>query len=784
MNGLYSICDPQSFPEGPCYFCNCLRRLFTEEQLYRIELCEGSENLETPCTLHRAFFSWIRKSFHKEIDQRMSLGFRRLGESLDGDTFYYCRRNRGALPEIQYCDYKHRPIATRQLLFDKSPVEGQSDSSKHRFDSKWIDLRVARQWMNNCSEKHGSRCLNVFNVPPCFPAYLIDTELDCLITGKEGLEYVALSYRWGTRDSFKTKQSSFKHITKPGGLSIYTDQIPDTISHAMHVVRSIGKRYLWVDSICLISDDKKHLTEQLQLMGSIYACANMTIVALDDDAWAGLHGIQGALRPPSKPRDLPNIFPWLNDSRLIVRNLPLLIGYPHASEYFRRGWTYQEYILSQRRLIFGNQQIHWSCSCTIWHEDIPEAEQDYKDEALQYLQSPNIINGIPDSEELGKFLREYNLRDLTHPEDSLPGVTGLLETLSRTFKGGFLCGLPEAWFDAALMWNCNFYGNILSKKPDSILERRTLSGQPQSSLPGAVLPSWSWIGWKSNGLRILIEEQGFELPESITALVERKKIITTPITKWFSHDTPNSKTKRPIQSSSLQFQEHGINPEYLAQGWITEEFDAVRHFHENSSDPGFEDNAKRVNFKNVYRHPALPNKYFWRPFPMSRDNENTQLYNPQPHQYISCQTQRGWFHTRPIPLDLDRQFLSGMDTHISLTNDLNIECGRLQLPSKEASILHRSNCRDLSEALAKHEDPKSTKSSSQISTKIEVVAICQYKYGNHYTISSNEKNALEEFYGVLWIEWVDEVAYRRGCGYVEKKMWDEHPLENINLILG
>jgi hypothetical protein len=40
------------------------------------------------------------------------------------------------------------------------------------------------------------------------------------------------------------------------------------------------------------------------------------------------------------------------------------------------------------------------------------------------------------------------------------------------------------------------------------------------------------------------------------------------------------------------------------------------------------------------------------------------------------------------------------------------------------------------------------------------------------------------YYNVLWIEWVDGVAYRRGVGLVFEDAWEAQELETINLILG
>lgn len=41
-----------------------------------------------------------------------------------------------------------------------------------------------------------------------------------------------------------------------------------------------------------------------------------------------------------------------------------------------------------------------------------------------------------------------------------------------------------------------------------------------------------------------------------------------------------------------------------------------------------------------------------------------------------------------------------------------------------------------------------------------------------------------EEYTVLWVEWVDGVAYRLACGQVDKTAWEGLVLENVSLILG
>lgn len=48
------------------------------------------------------------------------------------------------------------------------------------------------------------------------------------------------------------------------------DQLPMTIRNAVDVVRLIGERYLWVDTLCIVQDDAETLQVELNSMARIY----------------------------------------------------------------------------------------------------------------------------------------------------------------------------------------------------------------------------------------------------------------------------------------------------------------------------------------------------------------------------------------------------------------------------------------------------------------------------------------------------------------------------------
>ncbi|KAI9768672.1 MAG: hypothetical protein M1839_003980 [Geoglossum umbratile] len=75
-------------------------------------------------------------------------------------------------------------------------------------------------------------------------------------------------------------------------------KIPTTVRDAIEVVKALGERYLWVDSVCIAQDsaeDKRHVIGNMHM---IYSSATLTIVAADGkDAEAGLPGLHSNSRP-------------------------------------------------------------------------------------------------------------------------------------------------------------------------------------------------------------------------------------------------------------------------------------------------------------------------------------------------------------------------------------------------------------------------------------------------------------------------------------------------------
>ncbi|KAH6992931.1 heterokaryon incompatibility protein-domain-containing protein [Fusarium venenatum] len=749
----------QSSQKG-CEICGNFNKLFNEQDIKHSLSREKAT--EKRCSVHTPLLDWVENKYAERNQLEREAGYK--SRNYEASGFYLAQKN-GDIPSVAVTDYRGRP---------QGPV----------IDPNWINFGIARSWMNKCITEHKSECQSPLNLQTVSPAWLIDTKDDCLIPGTTSNEYIALSYRWGPSPAPQMDTDTFNQMSVPGGLSKQKAFLTPTVRHAIHTVRELGERYLWVDAICLPPDDIEQVSQQLQLMGSIYASAKLTIVALDGDANTGFQGLKGE----SLPRKLPNLFPWKSDTNLLLRNQPKLSAMDvQASEYFTRGWTYQEYMLSQRRLIFGNQQIHWKCSCADWHEDLPTLQEEQKGKSVRprSLGFPNIKRGLSDIREFGILINEYSARELKYPEDAYPAADGLLNYLGKlAFPGGFLFGLPKVYFGMALMWSVEF-GMANPNRPQRPgLVRRKPSERSHSILPNTHLPSWSWVGWSGYGVHMLDREAQFRWADLLLSengwnpvQLIRTSSITMPITEWFSHSSKNWNVTQALQNHATIYDKNS-DISYDKRVWTRKEFDPAKHGSKAKDfNPPF-----GFSGKNVFEHVNLPGKYFWWPLPPSSSSRHDVEESLSQSPLISCRAKRAWFGATQVVRYIRDV---NMDAHLRLLDKNNRLCGWLQLPNNDELAKFPESM--IREGMANHSDTLSLNGvflnpSPNRDESLELVAICRCKFADIETM--DDEIQYKEFYGVLWVDWNDGIAHRKGCGYVKKELWEEQDLEDVNLILG
>lgn len=612
-------------------------------------------------------------------------------------------------------------------------------------DPKWIDMRTLRQWKTQCDENHGSACTTdvsskVTVLSPIRPMLLIDVEQHKLVEPGPDVKYVALSYVWGGQGQFDSRLSNISTLKSQGALS--TAPLARTAQVAIDIVRQLGERYLWIDSLCIIQDDPVSKQQQLENMCGIYLNATLTIIAADGrDAQDSLSGV-----PDHGQTRTFNAKTWS------VGGFEIAQAAPHdtyRSKWATRGWTWQEDMFSLRSLIFTPESVYWKCSLAQWREDcadmadLPNNGTELKSRVRTAAETkvPSIWNFVPDA---------YSTRYFTFPEDTLDAFAGMAKALSLSFPGGFVSGLPVFFFDITLLW-----------VPKRDMERKVAKRQGNN----VCLPSWSWAGWSGT-----IEERwwyGTQGHIRTTELLDpgsKQWMGFVPLVEWYVQSEPNGDKTRLTGTFDNYEKFRNCSEEDLAafeaKGWR-------RHCNLDAGALPSGPIVLRALYPQLdyfWTHETLGSAELWYPIPLATDGVSSGLPALRKVKFISSRTQRAFVKaSKPHAQSYDQLIMTIRD------NDTDAWLGYLYL----------------------NEKPSQERGSVEGSL-LELVEIARGEVLESMAIPLDEMRDSErpsegkhyEFYFVLWIVRKGDFAERRGVGRVVCERWENLQREEIELVLG
>lgn len=318
----------------------------------------------------------------------------------------------------------------------------------------------------------------------------IDLIYECLVDVEVSVSFVALSYVWGpVAQSVVLLEDGIAQLRQRNSISPTDTRFPKTIRDAMVLCKDLDIRYLWVDALCIIQDspDKLH---QIKWLHVIYQKALFTIVAAHgESAEAGLPGVGSTSR--SGHQQVSNI----QGLRLAQKSLDLDIAL--LSSYWRtRAWTFQEYLLSPRKLIFTQHLIYFSCSHGVRTEDIRAPDHSSLLRYSRKLYQSGLEFSLNDKLNWSIYadlVKAYTTKNMSYETDIIRAFTALASTLSKEVFGSspFVFGIPQCMLNAGLLWR-RCIGCTECKNPEGGLKCRGLSPE---SVSGQHIPSWSWAGW-------------------------------------------------------------------------------------------------------------------------------------------------------------------------------------------------------------------------------------------------------------------------------------------------
>ena len=335
--------------------------------------------------------------------------------------------------------------------------EGRDPNTKEgigiRPNDRAIDKTLIAGWIRRCDINHAEDCHSYQNpwaqIRPAQNILLIDVEYLCLVPQSSvagPLKYVALSYVWGKEEHpFQTLQSNLNLLRQPNAFSKHLSRLPLTIQDSMALISSLGLKYLWVDRFCVIQDGDPSTKEaQLAAMASIYANAYFVIAAREGDAQSGLAGsrLERHRRKPFETLRLSPHCPMLFRSPTTFHN-------GEMPRYDQRGWTFQEWTLSRRMLVFHHQTVSWTCSATKEQENGVCPCSDVNPRSVR---RSILVPGLKISDYLDQ-VEGYCRRKLKYEADKLRAFDAIIAVFGRSLRGRMLYGLLELFFSESLLWS-------------------------------------------------------------------------------------------------------------------------------------------------------------------------------------------------------------------------------------------------------------------------------------------------------------------------------------------
>lgn len=361
-----------------------------------------------------------------------------------------------------------------------------------------LDISVVKAWLNYCGHNHLDTCTSSDrNLPYSVQVQVIDCRTRNVVSLSRGCTYLALSYVWGPSNGSGTNKDHAHD-----SLSSAT-RFPQTVEDAITLTTKLGYTYLWVDRYCIPQGDGLKRRLQISQMDRIYAGAEATIIAAAGvDPHYGLPGVSSRKRSTTSSATINN--------QLYTIVPPDPAHELRASRWNTRAWTYQESVLSWRRIFFCDRQVYFECSAMHCYEAMQAPLHLLHIPPCSQFSTWNEPGLFPVNEyrhaldQLFHHLALYTVRELSYPSDIFNGMLGVFAAFSRRPVAAKsnrnnqrmmqIAGIPIVPNDTLITYDPldpPIYN--LSREEQFITGLSWKVFEPAQRRVG--FPSWSWLGW-------------------------------------------------------------------------------------------------------------------------------------------------------------------------------------------------------------------------------------------------------------------------------------------------
>jgi hypothetical protein len=455
-------------------------------------------------------------------------------------------------------DLQARSWNVREELFDARLIpESTGDPKVMELGFEWLE--TCQNFHTQCeaideTRQQGyfpSRLLDV-GTPECGTVRLVRMDVEPPVMGSQ---YATLSHCWG-------QHVPFIRLTADNMTSLMTvippESLPRSFMDAIITCRRLRIRFLWIDSLCILQsgpgseeDWQYHVRE----MHVIYANCVLDIVIAhasnpDEGAFVtrnpafirtaqvyapvemDLHEPQACVNRARQYEgeggntEMVDIASALDDVPLkrddgtkpghqpecclVTIFIP---KFDWSSSLFdqplwKRGWVFQERLMTPRMLVFGNDRIYWQCYECMVNEYLPHGLPGSGDIYDEHSRTPFTLpkpvlrlkqpSTLTDKElsylhcEWYSLVDYYSITELTYPvKDKLAALAAVAGRFGRIFPGKYFAGLFEIDLPLGLLWEQPYHHSIADAHW-KIIERSLVITFDHDRGTEYRAPTWSW----------------------------------------------------------------------------------------------------------------------------------------------------------------------------------------------------------------------------------------------------------------------------------------------------
>ena len=319
-----------------------------------------------------------------------------------------------------------------------------------------------------------------------------------------GVQYATLSHCWGKNPMYSLLGSNHRKLSE----EVPIERLSQVFCDAIALIRHLELSYIWIDSLCIIQDDRLDWEREAGRMGAVYKNSVCTIASTGFPD--GEHGLF------TRERDTRLLYPekveWKQewDLQSPVRTGPCYLLCSQTwnrsiseAPLNKRAWVTQERVLSPRLLEFTADQVYWECceltACEVFPRGVPKAVE-MEDIERHGLRNRGLLrrilghvdesNSIHESDRLKRIdpqpnyymhrswqriVEHYSQTSLTYQSDRAVALSGLADECRRLTNDEYLCGLWKGDLIFQLLW---------SLKP---------TVKTSTRIHNMAFPSWSWL---------------------------------------------------------------------------------------------------------------------------------------------------------------------------------------------------------------------------------------------------------------------------------------------------